>query len=250
MAANVILFGGSGKVARHITRLLASEGYNVHSIIRNPAQKPEIESLGGKPVVQSIEESSVDDMVRTITESKASIVIWSAGAGPGSSDRTRAVDEKGAIRSMDATAKAGVKRYIMVSAIDVRDRNNKPEPEWYDDADRDQSDRMWSALGTYMEAKLAADRSLVTENSQRKLDYTIVRPTALSQDPGVGKIQAGKVHIRQKISREDVASVVLQCMKQDGTIGLAIDCVGGDTPITDAISEVVNEKLDAFAGRY
>ena len=250
MAANVILFGGSGKVARHITRILATEGYTVHSIIRNPDQKPDIESLGGKPIVQSIEDSSVDDMAKTITETKASTVIWSAGAGPGNPDRTRAVDRDGAIRSMDATAKAGVKRYIMVSAIDIRDRENKPEPEWYNDADRDRSNRVWNAIKHYMEAKFAADRSLVTENNRRGLDYTIVRPTGLSQDPGKGTIEAGKVHINQVISREDVASIILQCMKQEGTKGLAIDCVGGDTPIADAIAEVVKGKIDAFEGRY
>ena len=230
--------------------MLAAESHNVYSIIRNPDQKSDVEGLGGKPVIQSIEESSIDDMAKIITNAKASTVIWSAGAGPGSPERTKAVDNEGAIRSMDATVKAGVKRYIIVSAIDVRDRENRPEPEWYDDADRDRSSRVWKAIKAYMEAKLAADRNLVTENGRRGLDYTIVRPTGLSQDPGKGTIAAGKVHLNQVISREDVASVVLECMKQDGTKGSAIDCVGGDTPIADAIAEVVKGKIDGFAGRY
>ncbi|KAK0312921.1 hypothetical protein LTR01_002584 [Friedmanniomyces endolithicus] len=38
--SNIILFGGSGKVARHITRLLAAEGHTIHSIIRKPDQNP------------------------------------------------------------------------------------------------------------------------------------------------------------------------------------------------------------------
>lgn len=250
MSGNVILFGGSGKVARHLTRILTGEGYAVHSVIRNPDQKSDIEKLGGKPIVQSIEESTVDDLARTITDVKANTIIWSAGAGPGNPARTMAVDHEGAVRSMDATAKAGVKRYIMVSAIDVRDRENKPEPEWYSDEDRERSNKVWDAIGHYMSAKLAADRDLVTENSRRKLEYTIVRPTRLSEDPAEGKIEAGKVQTTQPISREDVASVVLECMKQDGTKGLAIDCIGGNTPIADAIAEVVKGRLDAFEGRY
>ena len=250
MSANTIIFGGSGKVARHVTRMLAAEGQNVYSIIRNPSQKPEIESLGGKTIVQSIEDSSVDDLARCIIETRASTVIWSAGAGPGNPDRTRAVDKEGAIRSMDATAKAGVKRYIMVSAIDIRDRENKPEPEWYDDADKERSNRVWSVIKPYMEAKLAADTNLVRENERRGLEYTIVRPTGLTTDPGKGTIAAGKVHLNQMISREDVAEVVVQCVKQDATKGLAFDCVGGDVPIAEAVAKVANERLDAFEGRY
>jgi nucleoside-diphosphate-sugar epimerase len=167
MAANTLIFGGSGKVARHITRLLAAEGHNVYSIIRKPEQqgkKPpitpttpnqtysplptdDVKSLGGKPILQSIEEASVDDMVNTIQSTNASTVIWSAGAGGGSAERTKAVDQDGAIRSMDATSKAGVKRYIMVSAVDVRDRENRPEPEWYHDGDRERSEKSWGAIG-------------------------------------------------------------------------------------------------------
>ncbi|KAK0863251.1 hypothetical protein LTR87_016285 [Friedmanniomyces endolithicus] len=250
MVSNIILFGGSGKVARHITRLLTAEGHKVHSIIRNQDQKPDIVSVGGNPILQSIEQASVSDLAATITQVQATTVIWAAGAGAGNPERTQAVDNEGAIKSMDATAQAGVKRYVIVSAVDVRDRENRPEPEWYNDADRRRSEGVWRAIGVYMWAKLAADRSLVVENGRRGLEYTIVRPGGLSNDPGKGKVAAGNVHLDTMISREDVAAIVVECLKNDGTKGLAIDCVGGDTPIVDAIAEVANGKIDAFAGRY
>jgi len=174
MVSNIILFGGSGKVARHITRLLTAEGHKVHSIIRNQDQKPDIVSLGGNPILQSIEQASVSDLAATITQVQATTVIWAAGAGAGNPERTQAVDNEGAIKSMDAAALAGVKRYVIVSAVDVRDRENKPEPEWYNDADRRRSEGVWRAIGVYMRAKLAADRSLVVENWRRGLEYTIV----------------------------------------------------------------------------
>ncbi|QIW96354.1 hypothetical protein AMS68_001872 [Peltaster fructicola] len=250
MAINAIIFGGSGKCARHITRLLAAEGATVHSIIRNPDQRTEIEKLGGKPIVQSIEDTNVDDMAKTITDSKATTVIWAAGAGGGNPERTRAVDNEGAIKSMDATAKAGVKRYIIISAIDVRDRQSKPQPEWYNDADKERSDKAWSAIKAYMEAKFAADRNLVTENGRRGLEYTIVRPGGLNNEPAQGKVEAGKVHLSATISREDVAAVVIESIKNDGTKGLAFDVVGGDTKIADAIAAVAKDRADTFAGRY
>ncbi|TKA73573.1 hypothetical protein B0A55_07913 [Friedmanniomyces simplex] len=230
--------------------MLATDGHNVHSIIRNPDQKSEIEGLGGKPIIQSIEEASVSELATTITKAQATTVIWSAGAGGGSPERTQAVDNEGAIKSMDATAQAGVKRYIIVSAVDVRDRENKPEPEWYNHVDRQRSEKVWSAIGVYMRAKLAADRSLVTENGRRELEYTIVRPGGLSDDAGKGKVAAGKVHLDAMISRGDVASIVVECLKNDSTKGLAVDFVGGDTPIADAVAEVAKGRVDTFAGRY
>jgi len=109
---------------------------------------------------------------------------------------------------------------------------------------------VWSAIGPYMQAKLAADRSLVTENERRKLEFTIVRPGGLSNDPGKGTVDAGRVHLDTMISREDVASVVVECLKTDGTKGLAFDCVGGDTPIADAVAGIAKGKVDCFGGRY
>lgn len=242
---------GSGKVARHLTRQLATQhNHTVYSIIRSASQQPDIESLGGTPILQSIEDSSVDDMAATMTSTAASTIVWSAGAGGGNPDRTTAVDRDGAIRSMDAAAKVGVKRFIMVSAVDIRDREGKPEPEWYNDADRERSDKMWGAIGHYARMKLAADKSLVTENGRRGLEWTIVRPTGLSMEAGTGRVEAGKVHLSRNISREDVAAVVVECMKNEGTKGLAFDVVGGETPIGEAVQGVVEGRVDCFEGRY
>lgn len=200
--------------------------------------------------MQSIEEASVDDLAQTIKKCNPDVVVWSAGAGGGSPERTQTVDKEGAIKSFDATAQAGVKRYIIVSAIDVRDRENKPVPDWYNEDDRNRSDRVWGAIGVYMRAKFAADRDLVTNNARRGLDYTIIRPGGLSQDPGKGTIAAGKVHLGAMISREDVAAAIVAAMSEPKTIGLAIDMVGGDVPIEEAVRKVAEQKLNSFEGYY
>lgn len=177
-------------------------------------------------------------------------MIWSAGAGGGDPSRTDTVDRKGAIKSMDATAEAGVSRYIIVSALDVRDRESKGIPEWYDDNDKQRSDRVWGAIGAYMKAKLDADTELVTGNSKRKLNYTIIRPGQLTEENGKGTVIAGKVHLGTPISREDVARVVIESIKNDGTIGMAFDVVGGDVDIKTAVEGVVKGKEDTFVGYH
>lgn len=149
---------------------------------------------------------------------------------------------------MDATAEAGVSRYIIVSALDVRDREGKGIPEWYNDDDKARSDRVWGVIGVYMKAKLDADTELVDGNEKRKLKYTIVRPGQLTEDEGKGTVVAGKIHLGTPVSREDVARTVIECIKNDGTIGMAFDIVGGDEDIEKAVEGVVSGKQDTFEG--
>jgi nucleoside-diphosphate-sugar epimerase len=245
-----LILGGSGKVARHLTRQLVAQSYTVHSVIRNSAHSSDLQSLGAKPIVQSIEESSVSDLASTIKSCGPDVVVWSAGAGGGNPERTKTVDQEGAIKSFDACKEAGVSRYIIVSAVDVRDRSKNKYPEWYDDESKTRSDKVWGAIGAYMEAKLQADKNLRTQNDRRGLDYTIVRPGGLSTDSGVGKVSAGKVSLEKTISREDVASVIIECIKNKGTVGMAFDVVGGNTPIQQAVQDVVDAKVDTFEGQY
>lgn len=244
-----LIFGGSGKVARHLTRLLLLEHHTVHSIIRNPAQSAALAALGAHPIVQSIEDASVADLAATIRRAAPDVVVWSAGAGAGSPARTRAVDHAGAVKSMDACKAAGVARFIIVSAIDLRDRA-KGYPGWYDDASKERSDMTWKAIGGYMEAKLAADRDLREGNAERGLQYTIVKPGGLNMEESKGTVAAGRVGLTTTVSREDVAKVVIECMKQPKTIGLAFDVVGGDTPIAEAVQKVAEERIDTFEGMY
>ncbi len=249
--SSILLIGGNGQLARHITKRFSSKGITVHSVIRNQDQVSELTSLGASPILQSVEDSSVSDFVKLIKNLKPSTVIWSAGAGAGhaSPSRVKRVDHEGHIKVIDAVAQAAkeagtTKRYITVSALDVRDKDNKPVPDWYDEDDKKFSKMIWGMMGTYMRARYASDKSLVEENGQRGLDYTIVRPGWLSQDPGTGNIAAGKVKVTKLVSREDVTAVVELCMKNSRTVGLAFDVAGGDV----LIEEAVDKAADTFEG--
>ena len=70
----------------------------------------------------------------------------------------------------DACAQ-GIRRYVMVSAIG----SNRPET-WSDH------------MRPYQEAKSEADKYLVESG----LDYTILRPGGLTDDPGTGKVELGE----------------------------------------------------------
>ncbi|KAJ9144273.1 NAD-dependent epimerase/dehydratase [Pleurostoma richardsiae] len=253
-----LVVGGHGKVASHLTRILTSETqppHTVHSIIRAAEQAADVEKLGAYPIVQSVEEATVPELLTTLSRIKPDLVVWAAGAPFGSGDRIDKVDREGAIKVMDALAIAAQagdtgKRFVSISALDLRDRENRPVPDWYDEQDKSRSDRLWAAIGPHLVAKLAADRELRTGNDKRGLDYTIVRPGGLNNDPGQKAVAAGKVHLGRTIAREDVARVVAECLKNDNTIGLAFDAVGGDDPVAEAVKDVGAQKIDTFEGYY
>ena len=67
----ISMFHAQPTMLWNITRLLAQQSHTVHSIIRKPEQKASISELGGKPIVQSIEDSSVEAMAATIRATSA-----------------------------------------------------------------------------------------------------------------------------------------------------------------------------------
>ena len=84
----------------------------------------------------------------------------------------------------------------------------------------------------YYEAKLEADQALAASG----LDYTIVRPGRLTDDPGTGLIEAAEQLERiGGIPRDDVAATLAACLDADSTIGKSFDLLGGKRPIAEAL---------------
>ena len=252
MSKSILIIGGSGRVALSTTHLLLAKSYTVHSLIRNnPTQASSLSSLGAHPITLSLATSTVQELASTIEKCNPAAIVFAAGSGKaGFADPTLIdkIDRDAAIKLFDAMVAAGpgcTKRLIVVSVIDSRDRN-KTVPKWYDQQDREASDYLWGVLPAYMAAKFEANRELVDGNAKRGLEYTIVRPTWYSEDAGTGAVAAGRVHWKEKISREDTAAVVAKCIEDDRTIGLSFDVSGGDVPIAEAVEEVGRQRVDCF----
>lgn len=85
----VLLLGGHGKVALHLTPLLLKRAWNVTSVIRNPAHESEILELGKglsgnlKVLVSSLEDvKSAADAQSILEKVSPDYVVWSAGRDP------------------------------------------------------------------------------------------------------------------------------------------------------------------------
>jgi nucleoside-diphosphate-sugar epimerase len=209
---NVVIVGGHGKIGMRLAKLLAERGDSPRGIIRKTEQAPDLEAIGAEPIVLDIE--NVDDISDALAGSDA--VVFAAGAGPGSGPaRKRTVDYGGAVKLADAAKAQDISRYVIVSSIG----SNRTET-WSDQ------------MRPYQEAKSEADKYLV----QSGLDYTILRPGGLTDDPGTGKVQLGERLEYGQVTRDDVAAVIAACLTADNSIGKACDLMNGDTPIAEAVA--------------
>jgi uncharacterized protein YbjT (DUF2867 family) len=209
---NVVIVGGHGRIGLRLEKLLAERGDSPRGIIRKTEQARDLEEIGAEPIVLDIE--NVDDITDALAGADA--VVFAAGAGPGSGPaRKRTVDYGGAVKLADAARSQDIRRYVMVSAIGA----NHPE-RWSDE------------MRPYYEAKAEADKYVMESG----LDYTIVRPGGLTDDPGTGKVQVAEaLETGGRVSRDDVAAVIAEALTADNTIGKAFDLLNDGTPISDAI---------------
>ncbi|GAB47396.1 SDR family oxidoreductase [Mobilicoccus pelagius] len=214
--SRIVVIGGHGKVALRLAPQLVEAGHEVVSVIRNPEHTAEVEKTGAQAEVADVESLDVAGIAEVLQGADA--VVWSAGAGGGSPERTYAVDRDAAIRSMDAAAQAGVSRYVMVSYFGAGpDHGIDPENGFY----------------AYAEAKAAADTHLKGTD----LAWTILGPSALTLEPGTGRIETGEGVSGSEVSRDNVAAVVAATLADDSTIRRVIEFNDGDTPVAEAIHQ-------------
>lgn len=212
----VVIAGGHGQVALLLEARLAGRGDEAVGIVRNPSHADDLADAGATAVVADLETSRLDDVAEIVAGADA--VVFAAGAGPGSgAPRKLTVDRDAAILLADAAVTAGVHRYLMVSAMSV------------DDADPDSDD----VFQVYLRAKAAADADL----RRRDLDWTIVRPGRLTNDPGTGRVRLAERVPYGEIPRADVAAVLAGALIEPATIRRQFDVVSGDTPVETALRQ-------------
>jgi len=208
----VAIAGGHGQIALRLAPLLRERGDEVVALIRRPEHDDDVLAAGANPVVCDLESAS-DDEVRAAVAG-ADAVVFAAGAGPGSgAERKETMDYGGAVKLM----RAGVQRYVMVSSIGA-------DP----DAPGDDT------FAVYLKAKGRADADLADSG----LDYTIVRPGGLTDDPGTGRVRLGQRVDRGRVPRDDVAAVLAAVLHEPATIGKTFVLAGGDEPIDEALAKL------------
>lgn len=209
----VLVAGSHGKIGRRLTALLVHGGHEVVAMIRDPVQAEEMAELGGEPLVA--------DLAGDLTAAPAGCdaVVFAAGAGPGSGPGPKqTIDRGGSDKLVDAAKRHGVRRYVMISSRGAHAPAAGPEQ-----------------LRPYLEAKAQADRYLAGSG----LDYTIVRPGSLTDEPGGGTVRVSlELGSGGSVTRDDVAATIAALVDRSDLAGVTFELFSGDTPISEALETI------------
>ncbi|MFB2580743.1 SDR family oxidoreductase [Herbiconiux sp. P15] len=215
----VAIAGGHGKIALLTTTLLRDSGHEVWGITRNAAHGADIAEAGGQALVLDLEQSDSEQLAAELSSREIDAVVFAAGAGPDSTaERKLTVDRDGAVLLADAAFRAGVTRYVMVSAMSADDFD--PESE--------------EIFQVYLRAKSEADAAL----RETSLDWTIVRPGALTDDEAIGTVTLARSTGRGEIPRADVAAILAQLLVSGGAVHEQFEAISGSTPIAEALGQL------------
>jgi uncharacterized protein YbjT (DUF2867 family) len=213
----VLLIGANGQIGKHVVELAKEdEDISITAMVRKKEQLEDFKKNGTEAVLADLE-GSVKDLEQAMEGANA--VVFTAGSGGNTgADKTILVDLDGAIKAVEAAERAGVERFVMISAFQANNREYWKE----------------SPIKHYMAAKHYADRYLMNS----KLNYTIIRPGNLRNEPGIGKIKAGELSEYGAVPREDVARTVIESLKSTTTHHLGFDLLSGDNSVKEAIKNL------------
>jgi uncharacterized protein YbjT (DUF2867 family) len=213
----VAIAGGHGKTARRLTRLLVAHGEQVRGLIRNPDHAEDLRADGAEPAICDIEHDGVAGIARAIAGADA--VVFAAGAGPGSGpERKWTVDRDGAIKLLEAARGARVDRYLMISSVGAED------PPDGDDV-----------FSVYLRAKAQADEALVSSD----LNWTIIRPVWLTDEPGSGRVRIDLEPVSGQVPRDDVAAVLHAVLHEPRSTRRILYVATGEDEIEAALARVL-----------
>ncbi|QZN85509.1 SDR family oxidoreductase [Cellulomonas sp. C5510] len=218
----IVIAGGHGKIARRLSRLLAARGDAPVAVVRNAAHVADVEADGAAAVLLDLEQVGAAELAPHLDGADA--VVFAAGAGPGSGTaRKDSVDRGAAVLLADAAAAAGVRRYLLVSSAGA----GAEPPAGTDEV-----------FAAYLRAKTAAEEAL----RDRDLDSTILRPGALTDDPGTGHVRLGTGIPHGAVPRDDVAAVLVALLDEPRTAGLTLELSGGAVPVAAAVAAATERE--------
>lgn len=202
-------------MAKHLLVALRRSEHTPVALVRREEQREELEGLGAQVRLLDIEAQDADAFAAAF-EGCGAVVFAAGGGADGDIERKRTVDLEGSLKSIEGARKAGIRRFVQLSAMGV----DSPVPE--------DTEPVWRA---YVEAKRDADVAL----RDADLDWTIIRPGRLTDDPATDAVRLAAGVEPGEVTRADVAAVIAAVLDEPGTVGQQLDLVAGNDTVADAV---------------
>lgn len=212
--SKIFIVGGSGRVATELIKDLVTADNKVVAGARHPEKIVQLN--GVTPIALDLHE----DIAKLASLMAGCDAVYFV-AGSRGKDLLQ-TDAMGAVKTMQAAKRSGVKRYIVLSSMYAL------QPEKWSEYPA------LAAITDYNIAKFFADNYLINNTD---LDYTIVQPASLTEEVGTGKVSFGEGNDTTN-PIPDVARVLASVLDADNTIGKVIMMRSGNTPIADAVKNI------------
>lgn len=214
---NVLVIGANGQVGRNVVKELAETNHEATAMVRKEEQVDKLKELGASKVVLADLEKDFSDAFEGIDA-----VIFAAGSGPSTgADKTLTIDLWGSVKAAQYAQEKGVKRFVQLGSVGS-----------------DDPDAGGEAMKPYLVAKRTADELLQATD----LDYTIVRPGALSDEEKSGKIEVSLEGFSslegRSIPRADVAHVLVEVLDRSNTYNKVFEVLQGDQPASEQLNSI------------
>lgn len=209
----VFQVGAAGGVGRRLSALLTQRGDEVTGMHRRPEQAEVIRDAGGSPVSGDLIADSVDVLAERIRGHDA--VVFSAGAHGTGLEQTTLIDGRGLEKAVEAAQRAGVRRFVLVSVFPEAGRGGEAN----------------EGFEHYMRVKKQADVVL----ARTDLDWVIVRPGTLRDEPGGNRVAAGPAVPYGDVARDNVAAFIDAVLHEPAVSRAVVELVDGETPVSEAV---------------
>jgi len=206
-----LIVGANGRVGTLLSgKMWGAHDFSPVALIRDPRQQTKFTALGVPSVVGDLE-AGISEYL-----SGMDVVVFTAGSGAHTGpEKTIDVDQNAAVRLIHDCKKAGVRRFLMVSAIGADPASESPR------------------IQHYLRAKGVADGALRGSG----LDYVILAPGTLLEEKGTGRIEASEeLGHHGYLPREDLADCIIEALRNYNCVGKTIELVSGGKKIKQAIA--------------
>lgn len=209
----VLVVGANGRVGSSLVDKLVENGHFVYAGTR---RENLTSSSNNVRYVHIDLFASPEEIAENMYDAEAVFFV----AGSRGKDLLQ-VDLNGAVKVMRAAESKKINRFIMLSSVFALEQD-----KWNESFLKD--------ITNYNIAKHFADHWLINNT---KLDYTILQPGVLKEEPGSGKIDVN-IDYPGGNAIENVVDTLVHSLQSPKTIGKVITMCDGKTPIAAALENL------------